>query len=887
MMGHRRYLGVVLAALLMTGGISAWLAGCSVQIQPDAISFTILGKVLTLTFADIGPITTEADQVAKVPTAVRLFDETPPQTPPTGQMTLPSTSVGVAHRLTAKSIIRSQTLPPSGSATIRFNIAAGQSAALCDSATLLAEFEMSLTMGIPAILDEVYDLSPQAIAVMMANDVTICIEITANFDGEITIGEYYFAFGGGDAGTQPPDSPVGPSILPGGLTQVPIDSRNGRAVVAPINRTISGVSYGVVGVLEVQTAAVTNPPAEPSTITVVPAELGLLTVDTLYIGTHSAFVPDMSGGVTLATLTVSYSDGGSPTTLDFVTGSTTAEWSYDRPEHITEIGGVQHAKAPELYGFETTVDSASTYTGYSYSATLPVDSSRTIASLALTTTDPATYAGSRLVTGDMAAWAEQAITAITLAGQGLVIPTEEACCFVDGSCADLDPDDCSLFGGSSQGDGSRCVNTDCEIDTEPVDESEACCIPPNYRYEFGSSPTYIEGCEDIGPTTFPTRADCEFFGGVPQGLGTTCASVTCDGHFSACCYPNESGCIEREYDYCVDGGGDPQFTGVHCNDYPCDYACCFSSGYCEDLDRTTCTNNGGTYDTDGFVCTQVDCDGACCKPDGNCERLTADACDDLLGEFMGLDVDCADVTCDAVGGCCFNDSLTCFDMDAAQCTADGGDVQTNCGPDQCIFACCLTDGTCETLKTVDECNAVGGTVNARGTDCHEVTCAPAPLTWILASTVANSSSDPVEYIGTDRYEGSITTYTITETSISVHDRSVDHGFEWYDVNLHAAFDSPPAQLIPGETFDVSVNLSHSGTVVDFPPGVRAQYRGDGIDVTPDATFWYFPWSDGFTGVSSMTWTFTVPTAGAGGEISISGGWWNCSVCNITWTYRAE
>ena len=82
------------------------------------------------------------------------------------------------------------------------------SADLCDSATLMGEFEMKLTAGVGGIVNEAFDLSPEALEAIAANDVTICIEITSDFDGDITIGEYYFAFGGGAAGNQPHDSGI-------------------------------------------------------------------------------------------------------------------------------------------------------------------------------------------------------------------------------------------------------------------------------------------------------------------------------------------------------------------------------------------------------------------------------------------------------------------------------------------------------------------------------------------------------------------------------------------------------------------------------------------------------------------------------------------------------
>lgn len=600
------------------------------------VTFSILGRSFTLTFDGIGPIELRANETVRVPTAVRLFDETPPETPPTGQMTLPSTSVGVARRLTEKAAARAQSLPVTGSATVRFSIAAGQSAALCDTAVLLAEYDVSVTTGIASIRDEVYDLTREAMAAMMANDVTICIEVTADFDGEITIGEYYFAFGGGSAGATPPDARTVPPPLAGGLYQVPIDNAGGTAVAIAPNRTIAGVSYGVAGVLEAQTAAVTATPVDPSTITVVPADLGLLTVSTLYVATHSSFVPDVIGGVKLATLTVTYKSGA-PTTFDFVTGSTTAEWSYGRPEHTSAYGGVAHTQAPVLYDFETSVDSASIYTGYVYSATIPVDAGRTMSSISLSMTDPETYAGSRLETGPIAGWAGQALTAITLAGLPLPAPEEpelRACCGPDGACVMADPIDCvGEFGlrGVPMGEGSTCEPNTCP--TESEGESTACCMGAVWTV----TREYVQTCMPM------SAEECLAGYGVPQPPGVTCDTVVCDEPLNACCDPSSDDCWDMLFDVCMDLGWDAKAPGVHCDDFKCPSdleACCFDDGQCVDTDPDTCIGNGGTPGGADTECALLECLGACCKPDGCCELTSLDTCDALGGAYQGFAIDC-------------------------------------------------------------------------------------------------------------------------------------------------------------------------------------------------------------------------------------------------------
>lgn len=82
-----------------------------------------------------------------------------------------------------------------------------------------------------------------------------------------------------------------------------------------------------------------------------------------------------------------------------------------------------------------------------------------------------------------------------------VSPPTEACCFDDGSCADLLPDDCLALGGMSQGEDTYCATFDCP-------QPEACCLP------------WAE-CRDLPP------GFCEAVGGIPQGLGTACFTYEC------------------------------------------------------------------------------------------------------------------------------------------------------------------------------------------------------------------------------------------------------------------------------------------------------------------------------------------------------------------------
>jgi hypothetical protein len=302
---------------------------------------------------------------------------------------LPNSSVGVFRRVTGKGIVRAQALPLTGTATFNILIAPGSSGDPCADGIVLASYDIVLTTGIAAVVDEIAEISQAALAIVLTNDVTICVEVTADFDGEFEIGDIFISFGT-DANPTPPDPPgfePPPPPATGETIQVPIDNVAGMAVEAPVTDTIGGVDYGIVGVLDARTpdapdGPTTVDPDLEAQVSVDLSELGLASVETLHMATHSAWVPDLPDGFKLATLTCAYAEGGAPTTLDLVMGENTSEWSYDRPEHAA-IGGVQHARASTLYTFQTTVDSASEYTGSVYGVKLDLDPTRTLSCISL------------------------------------------------------------------------------------------------------------------------------------------------------------------------------------------------------------------------------------------------------------------------------------------------------------------------------------------------------------------------------------------------------------------------------------------------------------------------------------------------------------------------
>ncbi len=201
----------------------------------------------------------------------------------------------------------------------------------------------------------------------------------------------------------------------------------------------------------------------------------------------------------------------------------------------------------------------------------------------------------------------------------------EACCFPDGSCADLTVADCLAAGGAPQGAGTNCATTICPQPTE------ACCFPDG-------------SCADITP------AACVLFGGTPQGVGTICATTTCPQPTEACCFPDGS-CADLTAADCVASGGAPQGAGTNCATTSCPQpteACCFPDGSCADLTAADCVASGGAPQGAGTNCATTSCPQpteACCYPDGSCADITPADCIATGGTPQGAGTTCATVTC--------------------------------------------------------------------------------------------------------------------------------------------------------------------------------------------------------------------------------------------------
>jgi len=199
----------------------------------------------------------------------------------------------------------------------------------------------------------------------------------------------------------------------------------------------------------------------------------------------------------------------------------------------------------------------------------------------------------------------------------------EACCFPDGWCIDLFPDDCLAQGGIPQGESTVCT------------ESEACCFQD-------------DTCAMVDPLC------CDDLGGVPLGAGSVCLGM------EACCLPDDT-CVMADALCCVNElGGTPQGAGTVCTQPE---ACCFPDDTCQMLDPLCCVDQGGVPQGAGSVCLGQE---ACCDADGVCYMADAMCCLANGDSPQG-----AGTVCTVPEACCFPDD-TCKMLDPLCCIEQGG-----------------------------------------------------------------------------------------------------------------------------------------------------------------------------------------------------------------------
>ncbi len=164
------------------------------------------------------------------------------------------------------------------------------------------------------------------------------------------------------------------------------------------------------------------------------------------------------------------------------------------------------------------------------------------------------------------------------------------CCLPSGACEVMTTNDCSLAGGTYQGDGSSCAGVNC-----PVPRG-ACCFTNGFC---------INNLSDN---------DCAGAGGSWLGADTSCNGSQCPT--GACCLPNGA-CVDNVTSiFCASQGGDFKGLGSLCSQQNCPQptgACCLLNGFCLVLTAPECQGiEGAAWKGASTTCADIDMDG---RPD--------------------------------------------------------------------------------------------------------------------------------------------------------------------------------------------------------------------------------------------------------------------------------
>ncbi len=430
----RRYRGLLLGA---TAAV-VLAAACNVAIEegdaPGEVVVRISNQVFGIEFGIVGVFDVAGGSAAiKRAAFIPLFDQDPVDRPATAQLLLPP------QRVQAVAIGSDRTATglgtPAGTATIRVGIADGAAEDPCATATDAGAFSVTFGGGDVEVRPAGLDVPDSVLPALISGRFTMCLEVSSTVDVQVVIEGIDISFGPAIDDFQPdsPDDGAGDPVVgdepgtPGDdLLMVPIDE---LGMVRTATEKIDGIDYALSG--DVLAAHTPDAPTAlvPDRVPIDLMALGLEHVAVLYFGTHSAWAMDLPNGLTVATLTCEYAEGGPPTTLNLVTGSNTAEWSYERIEHTEFYGGVQHARPPELLSWTSTESSRAAYTGYTYAGMLRLDTSRTLTCVRLELDPDVPYIDLRNVAvNPVPTWFGHAISTMTLAGPAGVPATLSSGC---------------------------------------------------------------------------------------------------------------------------------------------------------------------------------------------------------------------------------------------------------------------------------------------------------------------------------------------------------------------------------------------------------------------------------------------------------------------------
>ncbi len=318
-----------------------------------------------------------------------------------------------------------------------------------------------------------------------------------------------------------------------------------------------------------------------------------------------------------------------------------------------------------------------------------------------------------------------------------------ACCIDDGSCSEQSSSDCAAAGGDYNGDNSACSDADCP-------QPAACCVGTDCSMLLDAD------CATAGGTGYPgqdcstvdcsittgaccmdaqtcldgmTPGDCTAFGGDFMGLGSDCATTECGTPGDNCeeAITAYDGANAFDTTNATDSGyGEPDDTmcsGTYLNWLASpDQWLVYSPSGSGVLSVSLC--DAASYDTSLVVYQGNDCASltqVACNGDSTVES----GCQVYYSGTYDIPVDGSDIYI-RLGG--YN-------------AAVGAGTCTITFADDSVASCCLPDGSCMDMLSVD-CAAAGGSYDG-SIMCAEADC-PQPYSGCPAGSDYNCDDCAVD-----------------------------------------------------------------------------------------------------------------------------------------------
>jgi len=306
-----------------------------------------------------------------------------------------------------------------------------------------------------------------------------------------------------------------------------------------------------------------------------------------------------------------------------------------------------------------------------------------------------------------------------------------ACCFPDGTCADVNPNVCLERGGTSQGEFSVCADASCPRDCVTCGANSK----PEGERDCGIPVDTVNGGCNTDPSLFTPIACGESFCGT---AGETISVRDTDWYQVELTEPTRiTWTVTPEFDAQV---GFVEMTR------PGSGNCADATGFLDPFELPAlCTTSSVSK----------------CLPRGIHWLFVAPQFGSILP--CGVEYE-ASLGCEPcqLGACCLDG--TCIGtMERAPCAEAGGTwyADRNCDTFTCTQACCHQDGTC-TEEAPSTCQLNGGAPQGSGSTCATATvptprrpnATPYPDCGPRANPVPRASARRRYYARTTRYTGS-------------------------------------------------------------------------------------------------------------------------------------